>query len=271
MDYLKALLLGLIQGLTEFLPVSSSGHLVLAERLLAVEIPGVTFEVFLHVGTLISVFWVFRQRIGAIIKSFLVLFKKDEWSRFSASEDRRMGLLLIVASIPTAAIAFLFHDAVESAFGSTLFVGIALAVTGALLWLADSLPAGNKGISRTTFFDAVIIGACQGVAIFPGLSRSGATISGALFRKLDKAKAAEFSFLLSIPAILGGALVEIIKISRGMAGGQNWLYYLIGVVAAAVAGIFAIRFFIRLLVRDKLRLFAIYCWLVGALAIIISW
>ena len=269
-NLLKAVLLGLVQGLTEFLPVSSSGHLVLAEKLLNVTIPGLTFEVFLHVGTLISVVWVFRKRLAAIIRSFLVLVKKDEWSRFSASEDRRFGLLLITASIPTAIIGFLLHSIVEEAFGSTLFVGIALVLTGGLLWLADALPNGTKSIAKTSILDAVIIGVFQGAAIFPGLSRSGATISGALFRKLDKSKAAEFSFLLSIPAILGGALVELIKIGRGTPAALNWPYYLAGIVAATVAGIFAIRFFLRLLIKDRLRLFAIYCWVIGALTVIIS-
>ncbi|MDD4657730.1 MAG: undecaprenyl-diphosphate phosphatase [Eubacteriales bacterium] len=271
MDYLKAVLLGLIQGLTEFLPVSSSGHLVLAQRLLGIEIPGVTFEVFLHVGTLISVIWVFRERLANIIKSFLVLFKKEEWARYAANPDRRFGLLLIAASIPTAIIAFLLNDFIEKAFGSTLFVGIALLITGGLLWVADALPGGNKDITKTTALDAVLIGVFQGIAIFPGISRSGATISGALFRKLDKRTAAEFSFLLSIPAILGGALVEVIKIGQETAGAaMDWLFYLAGIVAAAAAGIFAIRFFIRLLVRDRLRIFAVYCWLVGVIVILIT-
>jgi undecaprenyl-diphosphatase len=271
MNYLKAVLLGLLQGLTEFLPVSSSGHLVLAQKLLGIEIPGVTFEVFLHVGTLISVIWVFRERIANIIKSFLLLFKKEEWARFADNDDRRFGLFLIAASIPTAIIAFLLNDFIEKAFGSTLFVGIALLITGGLLWVADVLPGGNKDISKTTALDAILIGVFQGVAIFPGISRSGATISGALFRKLDKRTAAEFSFLLSIPAILGGALVEVIKISRDAAGvAMDWLFYLVGIVTAAAAGIFAIRFFIKLLLRDRLRTFAVYCWLVGVFVIIIT-
>lgn len=269
MDYLNAVLLGLIQGLTEFLPVSSTGHLVLAKKLLGVDMPGLSFEVFVHVGTLFSVIWVFRHRLWAIIKSFLVLFKKNEWARFSASEDRRFGILLLVASIPTALIAFAFKDIIENAFKSTLFVGIALAFTGGLLWTADKLPAGSKGIDKTTALDAVIIGIFQGVAIFPGISRSGATLSGALFRKLEKRKAAEFSFLLSIPAILGGALVSALEIGKSPES-VDWLFFLVGIVAAAGAGIFAIRFFIKLLVRDRLRPFAFYCWAVALLAILTS-
>lgn len=268
-NYVKAVILGLVQGLTEFLPVSSSGHLVLAERLLGIQLPGVTFEVFLHVGTLLSVVWVFRQRLFAIIKSFLALFTRDQLARLAGREDRRFGLLLIAASVPTALIAFGLGDVVERAFGSTLFVGIALTITGGLLWLADSLPGGKKGISETTTLDALLIGVFQGIAIFPGISRSGATISGALFRQMDKKKAAEFSFLLSIPAIVGGGLVEALDIGAGLAE-MDWLFYLLGIVAAAGAGIFAIRFFIKLLVKNKLRPFAIYCWATGALAVITS-
>lgn len=271
MEYLKAALIGLIQGLTEFLPVSSSGHLVLSQLVLGLEMPGITFEVFLHLGTLVSVFWVFRQRIVSIIKSFLVLFKKEEWARFSSSVDRRFGIYLIIASIPTAIIAFLLNDYLEKAFDTPLFVGIALAVTGGMLWLADSLPGGNKDISKTSPLDAVLIGVFQGFAIFPGISRSGATISGALFRKLDKRTAAEFSFLLSIPAILGGALIEIIKIiGDGADAAYNWPFYLVGITVAAIAGILAIKFFIRLLVKDRLRIFAVYCWIVSIIVIFIT-
>lgn len=271
MEYIKAALIGLIQGLTEFLPVSSSGHLVLAQQALGIEMPGITFEVFLHLGTLLSVFWVFRERIINILKSFLALFRKSEWARFSSSGDRRFGICLIIASIPTAIIAFLLSDWMEKAFDTPLFVGIALAVTGGMLWLADSLPGGNKDIAKTSHLDAVIIGVFQGIAIFPGISRSGATISGALFRKLDKRTAAEFSFLLSIPAILGGALVEVVKVFReGADAAFNWLFYAVGVSVAAIAGIVAIRFFIRLLVRDRLRIFAVYCWIISIIVLCIT-
>lgn len=271
MNYIKAIILGLVQGLTEFLPVSSSGHLVLAETVLDLRAPGITFEIFLHVGTLISVVWVFRQRLARIFKAFFALVDKEERRHFFANADRRFGVFLLIASIPTAFIAFIGKGFVESAFGSTLFVGIALLFTGVLLLAADVLPAGRKTIREATVVDSLVIGAFQGVAIFPGLSRSGATISGALFRKLDKQTAAEFSFLLSIPAILGGALVEVMSLARGAASlSENLLFYLCGITAAAFAGIVAIKFFIKLLVKDRLLPFAIYCWAVGALVIIIS-
>lgn len=267
-EYINALIIGLIQGLTEFLPVSSSGHLVLSQHLLGVEMPGLTFEVFLHFGTLISVFWVFRRRLLKIVKGFLVLFKRDEWAEFKTSHDRWFGLLLILGSIPTAIIAFLLQDYVKEAFSSTLFVGVALLLTGIFLWVADVIPSGQKDISRTTVLDALIIGTFQGLAIFPGISRSGATISGALYRGLDKETAAEYSFLLSVPAILGASLLEVVNLVRDNHIGGDWLFYLIGIVASAAAGIFAIQFFIKLLVKNRLRYFSLYCWLVGILVII---
>lgn len=271
MNFIKGILLGLVQGLTEFLPVSSSGHLVLVEKALNIHAPGITFEIFLHVGTLFSVVWVFRERLAKIIKSFVLLVEKEERKNFFANSDRRFGLYLIIASIPTALIAFLFRGLVEDAFGSALFVGIALLFTGLLLLIADHLPAGHKSIERTSPFDAILIGTFQGIAIFPGLSRSGATISGALLRKLDKTTAAEFSFLLSIPAILGGALVEILSLGGGsQLPAMDWLFYLSGIVAAGLAGILAIKFFIRLLIKDRLLPFTLYCWAIGIVVIVLS-
>jgi len=270
LHYINAVIIGLIQGLTEFLPVSSSGHLVLFQRLLGVEMPGLTFEIFLHFGTLISVFWVFRQRLLKIIMSFLILFsKKGEWARFASSADRWFGLLLIIGSVPTALIAFIIKDYVEQAFNSLLFVGIALLITGALLWVADILPGGKKDIHKTRIFDALLIGTFQGLAIFPGISRSGSTISGALFRGLDKKTAAEYSFLLSIPAILGATLLEVVGLIKNNTGVEyDLLFYFAGVVAAVAAGIFAINIFLKLLVKNKLRYFSVYCWTVGILIII---
>lgn len=270
LHYLNSIIIGLVQGLTEFLPVSSSGHLVLIQELLGVADPGLTFEIFLHFGTLISIFWVFRRRLINIVKSFLALVRKDERTHFMSSPDRRFGLFLIIASVPTALIAFFLGDFVEQAFNSTIFVGIALLITGALLWIADILPGGDKDIEKTTIIDALLIGLFQGIAIFPGVSRSGSTISGALYQGLEKKTAAEFSFLLSVPAVLGATLLELVSLVRSGNEllNQDLLFYVLGIVTAAAAGIFAVTFFIRLLVHNKLRYFSVYCWLIGILVII---
>ncbi|HQE01033.1 MAG TPA: undecaprenyl-diphosphatase UppP [Bacillota bacterium] len=269
LDYIYALLIGIIQGLTEFLPVSSSGHLVLSQHLLGLKLPGLTFEILLHFGTLISVLWVFRRRLAGIFSSFWALLKRDEWARFKTSPNRWFGLLLILGSIPTAAIAFVFKEYVEQAFTSPKFVGIALFFTGLLLWVADILPSGHKDISKTGVWDALLVGVFQGLAVFPGVSRSGSTISGALWRGLDRKTAAEFSFLLSIPAILGATLLGVVEALKSGAWEDYWQIYLIGTVAAAAAGILAIKVFLKLLANNRLRYFSLYCWLVGVLVIIL--
>lgn len=266
---LNALLVGIVQGLTEFLPVSSSGHLVISQHLLKVEMPGLTFEILLHFGTLISVFWVFRKRLLSIIMSFVTLFSKNEWSKFSSSGDRWFGFLLLVGSIPTAILGILLKDHVEQAFTNTFFVGVALLFTGVLLWIADVMPGGQRDINKTGIIDALLIGTFQGLAVFPGISRSGSTISGALFRGMDKKTAAEYSFLLSVPAIAGATLLEVVDLFRATEVAHDWLFYLVGLVAAAGAGIFAINIFIKMLVRNKLRYFSIYVWIAGLLVIIL--
>lgn len=268
MDFFRAIIVGLVQGLTEFLPVSSSGHLVLAQHLLGVESPGITFEVFLHLGTFVSVLWVFRRRISEIIKgllSFLALKKIDQ---FKGAENRWFAMLLVVGTIPTALIGFLLAERVEAAFADPSFVGYTLLITGVILFVADRLPGGVKDINKTSFLDVIIIGIAQGLAVFPGISRSGSTISAALFRKLDKRTAAEYSFLLSLPAIGGAAVLDFVGIIRNSAVSHNWGLYIVGAIAAGISGVLAIELFIRLLVRNRLSYFAVYCWLVGITAIV---
>lgn len=268
-EYIYAIAIGIIQGLTEFLPVSSSGHLVIFQHLLGLELPGVTFEVFLHFGTLTSVLWVFRKRISRIIASYLLLFTGREWDKFMASADRRFGFFLVLGSIPVGFIGIVFRKYVETAFSAPRLVGFMLLVTGGLLWLADWLAGGDKDIRQTNSWDALIIGIFQSLAILPGISRSGSTITGALLRRLDKKTAAEFSFLLSVPAIAGATAWELIELVQQGNIAADWLFYGLGVLAAALAGIFAIRLFLRMLVARKLRLFAIYCWLMAVIAIIL--
>ncbi len=268
-DYLYAILIGIIQGLTEFLPVSSSGHLVLSQHLLGLEMPGLTFEVFLHFGTLVSVVWVFRQRIGSIIASLWDYARDRGRQGFLEDSDRKFALLLIVGSLPAAVLGLLLRGYFESAFAAPRLVGVMLLVTGGLLWLADYLAGGTKKISNVTWLDSLIIGVFQALAIMPGISRAGSTITGALFRNLDKQTAAEYSFLLSIPAIAGATLVELFEITRGGEMAADWLFYALGVVTAALAGILAIRVFLRVLIKNKLRYFAVYVWIVGLLVILL--
>lgn len=258
MGLIKVILLGVIQGLTEFLPVSSSGHLVIFQRLFGLENTGITLEVLLHFGTLLAVFWVFRRDFLDLLK-----FPRDR-------VQRRFLLLLVLGCIPTALIAFFFGDFIEAIFHSLLLTGAALLVTGGILKLLTLLPEGEKDIEKMQPLDALWIGLLQGIAVIPGISRSGSTITAALWRGLDRATAVRYSFMLAAPVIFGATLLEVkdmikIGIERTML-----LQYTAGTAAAFIFGILAIRVFIHLLQQKKFHYFAYYCWAAGAAVIVAS-
>lgn len=258
MSILKAIFLGLIQGLTEFLPVSSSGHLVIFQRLLGIEGAGVTLEVLLHFGTLLAVLLVFARDFIALLK-----FPRD-------TAQRRFLLMLILGCIPTALIALLGGDLIASLFHSLPLTGAALLVTGVILKLLTLLPEGRKDISAMRPADALWIGLLQGIAIIPGISRSGSTITGALWRGLDRATAVRYSFMLAAPVILGATVLEFKELlAAGLESVPVWSYAA-GTAAAFISGILAIKLFIDLLQRRKFHYFMYYCWILGAVVLIAS-
>lgn len=258
MSLIKAILLGVVQGLTEFLPVSSSGHLVIFQHFFKVESAGVTLEVLLHFGTLLAVFWVFRRDFLDLLK-----FPRDR-------VQRRFLLLLILGCIPTALIAFFLGDFIESIFHSLLLTGAALVVTGGILKLLTLLPEGRKGLTAMQPGDALWIGLLQGIAVIPGISRSGSTITAALWRGLDRATAVRYSFMLAAPVIFGATMLEIKNMIGEGIERALLLEYTAGTVAACIFGILAIRLFIRLLQQRKFHYFAYYCWAAGAAVIVAS-
>lgn len=245
-----ALLLGLVQGLCEFLPVSSSGHLVLLHNLFGIEEGALFFTIMLHVGTLIAVF---------------AVYYKDIWRMLRQPIQKRVGMLLL-ALMPTVVIAILFRDVFEDAYAGGL-LGIGFLLTAVILTLSDRIGKGGKTTDTMKPLDALGIGLMQGIAILPGVSRSGSTIAGGLFLGLDRQTAADFSFLLSIPAILGSVVFEAPALLKGGIGNVNWLYVLIGMAAAAVSGYFAIRLMLRLLTGRRLLPFAIYVAILGLLVL----
>lgn len=245
----QAVLLGLIQGLTEFLPVSSSGHLVIAQTLLGIEADMLTFDIFVHVGTLVAVFAAFWQDIWSILKR--------PFCRFTA--------LILIACIPTGLMGLLLDDLFASLFSSIIAVACALIVTGILLLLSDRYN-GHKTIEQMSGLDALFVGVLQGIAIVPGLSRSGTTIFASLLRGLTRKDAARFSFLVSIPVILGAALKEFLELDSGGISGVYWL----GAAVAALSGYAAIRFFLRLLEKRNMKYFSYYVWVVAAAVLISS-
>lgn len=254
MNYGQAIVLGLVQGLTEFLPVSSSGHLVLAEALLGVKMPGVFVEVALHVATLGSVLIVYGRRLGEILKGLLT----------GSVDSLRYVILLALASIPAAVIGILFKDVIEERFHSLPKLGIEFIVTGVILWLTrrsggDRLMPGWKG--------ALGIGAGQAFAILPAISRSGTTVAVGLWARLTPVAAAEFSFLMAVPVIAGAAFLEgrhaTVKMEVIGAGP-----FVVSFLVAFASGVFAIRFLVALLKRGRFYAFAPYCWAVGVLTLV---
>jgi undecaprenyl-diphosphatase len=254
-----AVLLGVLQGLTEFLPVSSSGHLALAQMVIpGFSQPGVVFDAMLHVGT-----------AGAV-----VCYERREIGRWLTSADgRRLLGLLVLGTLATAVIAFPVKSTAEAAFQSSLWVGVALVVTGAIVGLTRWLPGGERGEKDTTWRQAALIGLVQGMAVFPGLSRSGLTISAALGAGLDRRWAARFSFLLGVPAIAGVAVLEVFDERHALAaaGSWYWLACLIGAAAAGIAGYAALAIVVQTLSSRVFHRFAWYCIPVGALVIALTW
>ena len=269
MTYFEAAVLGLLQGLTEFLPVSSSGHLVLGQRLLGIDPVGggKAFEVLLHFGTVLSIatvywrdFWhIGRQTAIACAKPARI---QQSWKE---SEGFRMGFLIGVTMIPTGIVYLLFDDAIEKAFSSPKLAAGMLLVTAGFLFstLLRKNPQGELSIGKAFF-----IGIAQSFAMIPGISRSGATIATALGLGVAREKAARFSFLMSTPVIIAATLVEIIKMDSG-SDSIPWAPMVLGLAIAYVSGVFAIRAVVRVVQRDSLPYFGIYCLIAGILGLLL--
>lgn len=249
---MKYLILGIIQGLTEFLPVSSSGHLVIFQTLLGMK-ENIAFDTVVHLATALAL---------------LIYFRRDILELFT--RRRKMLGLLLVATFFTAAIGFSFKDYFESLFSSARAVGGFLILTGIVILLGEWIGKGKRKIEEMNLWDAVLIGLAQGAAIAPGLSRSGTTISASLARNLDRTLAARFSFLLAIPAILGAGLLQTKAIIKAGEIGIGFGPLIIGFLAAFISGLLAIKFFMNLIQRASLRVFAYYCFIIGILTIILA-
>jgi undecaprenyl-diphosphatase len=254
MNYFEAIILGLIQGLTEFLPVSSSGHLVLSEHLMDLKQPGVVFELIVHLGTLLSVLVYFRKRILLLIKSLFIR---------KMTSERKMILFIVIGTVPAAVAGYLLSDFFEEAFSSPMMTSAMLVLTGLILISTGIIKPGlaNLNIPRS-----VIIGIGQAMAILPGISRSGTTIAAGLFTGVTPLLAAEFSFLLAIPAI-GGAIIfkikELLNLDPSMAG-----QYTIGALTAFISGLFAVYILLGIVKKGKFKYFGVYCIFVGILGLI---
>ncbi len=268
MSWLEALLLGILQGLTEFLPISSSGHLVLAENFLKVNPPGITLEVCLHLGTLLAVIAIFRKEIGKILISLVHIFKTGKHKRREDPYLRLLGFLLL-GTIPVALIGGLFREGIEKLFEYPRMVSSMLIITGIILWATKRLKIGKREIHRLNIKDALGIGLAQAIGLIPGISRSGVTISCGLFRGLSRDLAYRFSFLLAIPAIIGAAGLELKNFSTIPKG--NIYPLIIGTIAAFLSGLVALKVLLSVIKKGKFSFFAYYLWFIGLVSLAISY
>jgi undecaprenyl-diphosphatase len=256
-ELFHSIILGMIQGLTEFLPISSTGHLVLGRKLMGLEEAGLFLDTMLHFGTLLAVVVVFWKDIVYMIRNPL----------------SRLSLLIIVGTIPTAIIGLTFEDYFEEISKTGATIGYEFLVTGLILWFADRMKdKGNKSLEEIKMRDALLIGTLQGAAILPAISRSGLTIAGALFRGIDKGAAARFSFLLSLPAILGAVVLKGKDLFAGTAGTSiGTIPLIVGTLAAVLAGYIAVKWMLAVLQRGSLKGFAFYVWVLGISILIAQW
>ena len=262
MTAIKSIILGIVQGLTEFLPVSSSGHLVIFQKLLKFNDPGVLFEIAVHLGTLVAVIIYFRKDIWEIIQS-IFNWRKDAPENIKYAHH--LLFHLIIASVITAIIGFAFKDTFESLFENTVLVGFMLIITGSILFASDKIRNTTK--KKMSVPSSLLVGLAQSIAIIPGISRSGATISAGIFTGRTRNLAARFSFLLSIPAILGATLLKIKDMQSAMSSSEVVLNFILGGMVAAIVGYFAISFLLKMIEQAKLFYFSIYCWIIGIITI----
>ena len=274
MHLLNAFILGLVQGVAEFLPISSSGHLSIAQNLLGLGVEGtddVFFDVLLHLGTLVAVFAAYWDDIREMILEFFRMIGDVAHGTVprSVPPARRLILLIIVGTLPLFVI-LPFRHMVEALYGNTFFVGAALLVTGALLFTCDRIRKGRKTERSATVVDVLIVGAGQAIATCPGISRSGMTISMGCFRGMERRFAVRFAFLLSIPAVLGANILQIGDVVEAGIDVKLLPAYLLGVVAAGVSGYLSIRLVRLVAEKGKFGAFAYYCWAAGAVTLVLS-
>ncbi len=253
MEILQSIILGLVQGLTEFLPVSSSGHLILIKKLFGIDQEqfGLTYDIALHFATLIAVFIVFWPDIVALLKKPI----------------QKLTGLLIIATIPAALVGVFFDDYIEQISQSGGFLGIAFIITAALLFFSQKTKKKDKTTELMTYKDAAVIGLMQGVAVMPGISRSGSTTSAGLFMGVEKESSMRFAFLMSIPIIMGSAVLgvkDIISTPEPI----NWATIIAGMISAGVSGYFAVKFMLNFFKKRSLNVFAIYVGILGVLILL---
>lgn len=277
MNPVQAIILGVVQGLTEFFPVSSSGHLVIFQHLFGLKEPALLFDISVHVGTLLAVVVYFFADIIKLFKSLFRFFAAglSPGAKLQAAgagdPDLRMVGLIAAGTIPTGILGFGFHRVADQLFTSLLIVGVALFCTAGLLLGTRLVRTKGRSIMEFTVYSALLVGIAQGLAVIPGISRSGATIAVCLLMGLNRDVAARFSFLLAIPAILGALLLNLVSAGAGGSGGLFTLPILLGTVTSAGVGYLALASLVRIVRHGRLFYFAPYCVLLGAITLFLGY
>ncbi len=263
---IKSFILGIVQGISEFLPISSSGHLVIFSEYLNISSPGNTLVIMLHVGTLLSIIFSFRDKIKMLFSDFFGLFKSNYKSHFETKDN--FILLLIVASIP-AVITGLFLDSYfENLFNSVILVGVALILTGLVLFISTKVEIGSKEMKDLNYKDAFYIGIFQSFAVIPGISRAGMSITAGLFKKYSRKTAAEWSFIMSLPVIGGAALLKVPELITSTQ--FNIPFLIVGVLTSFVFGIIAIKILLKVIQSEKWKYFSYYCIVIGLVLVFLN-
>ena len=267
MNNLETIFLGIVQGLTEFLPVSSSGHLVIFEKLLGLKEPEILLDASLHLGTLIAVCFYFRNDLVKMVTELWSFVLPGSRKQDGAKPNAQLAMMVILGSVPTAIIGLIFKDPIEEAFGSMFTVGIMLLLTGMIVGITRLIPKSRNTAMRVGPLVALAVGTAQGLAIMPGISRSGSTIVCALLLGLDRELAGRFSFLLAIPAILGAVILQVDAEAIHRLGAVPLI---LGLVSSGVIGFLALKVLMGIVKKGHFYYFAPYCWGVGCLAIYFS-
>lgn len=287
MNLFESVILGIIQGIAEFLPISSSGHLAIFKRLFGLKDVGLTYDILLHVGTLVAVFIVYWKDIWELIVEGIGIIadfcrnisrffgklsgKKDvSYVKVINTPYRKFVMFVIVSTIPTGILGLVFKKCFNLDSPALIVPGIGLLITATLLFIVDELPRGRKDASKMSYRDSIIIGLSQGIATLPGISRSGTTMTIGVLCGLERKFAVKYSFIMSIPAIMGASIMDIKDMFalENRVSGTEFTYYIIGAVVAAVVGYFSIKTLLVLYRQQKIKYFSYYCFVAGIVAIV---
>lgn len=270
MNLSTAVVLGIVQGLTELFPVSSSAHLVILQSFFSdFQQPGVAFDAVVHLGTLVAVAFYFRMDIWNIFKAFIPQQGKAVPTANDFSTSRKLLLFIIIGTIPAAFFGLLFQDDIHKIFESAQAAAFFLIITGLLLFFSDKVKDTRRGEKDMNIIDSILIGLAQSVALLPGISRSGATITTGIFRKLNRTTAARFSFLLSLPAVCGAVILES-PYFKQIPSEEIWLYF-VGFICAVLTGLLSLKLFFLVIREARLKYFAYYCWVFALFTLLVKY